>query len=98
MRATLRALDHAELLEPRHAALSQLCLSLAQAIDGGARSGRASATAMAAAQLRETLLVLDPPPAEGNEGADALARLNEFMAQLQAAADGNVVQLPGRSA
>jgi len=98
MRATLRALDQADQLEPRHAALAQLCLSLAQAIDGGARSGRASATAMAAAQLRETLLVLDPPPAEDPAGHDALARLDAFMAALdQAASADNVVQLPGRA-
>jgi hypothetical protein len=87
MRSTIKALDADHRLEPRHAALMQLCLSLAQAIDGGARSGRASAVAMAAAQLRETLLVLDPPPEDGDTGNGA-SKLAELMAQLEAVANG----------
>ena len=63
---TLRALHESRLLEPRHAGLAQLALELADAVSAGARNGRASATAMAAGQLRDTLLALPQP-----EDADA---------------------------
>lgn len=88
--ATLRAADR---LPPERSALAQLCLSLAQAIDGGARSGRASAVAMAAAQLRDTMLVLDPPPEDGDAQADAARRLEAFMDKLTEAADQGVTHL-----
>lgn len=89
-KATLAQLDSAERLPPERAVLAQLVLSLAAAIDGGARSGRASAVAMAAAQLRETMLVLDPPPEDSNAAADANRRLTEFMVKLEAAANAGV--------
>lgn len=85
-RATLDALATAQVLEPRHAVLVQLVMSLAGAIDAGVRSGRASAVAMAAAQLRETMLVLDPPPEVG--ATDASAALAKFVADLEAHANG----------
>lgn len=62
---TLAALQQEGLLEPRHAALAQLSLELADSVTAGRRSGRASAAAMAAAQLRETLLALPEPTAAG---------------------------------
>lgn len=85
-RATLEELEALHRLEPRHAVLRQLVLSLAGAIDRGVQSGRASAVAMAAKQLLETMLVLDPPPEEaGSKSAqDALA---EFFAKVEAAAN-----------
>lgn len=86
-KVSLAQLDAAERLPPERAVLAQLVLSLASAIDGGARSGRASAVAMAAAQLRDTMLVLDPPPEDADAGADANRRLAEFMAKLEAAAN-----------
>ena len=61
--ATITALDEAGLLEPRHTALAQLALELADSVTAG--KGRASAAAMAAAQLRETLLALPEPSAAG---------------------------------
>lgn len=87
--ATLGHLDHLGKLPPERAVLSQLVLSLAQAIDGGARSGRASAVALAAAQLRETMLVLDPPPEDDAAGADATRRLDDFLAKLETAANAD---------
>jgi len=59
--ATISALGDISLLEPRHAALCQLALELADSVTAGRASGRASAAAMAAAQLRETLLALPSP-------------------------------------
>ncbi len=86
---TLQALQTSGVLEPRHAVLVQLVRSLAGAIDRGVQSGRASAVAMAAKQLLETMLVLDPPPEEGTaaEHAAALA-LEEFVARLERHANG----------
>jgi hypothetical protein len=86
-KATLATLRDHDRLPPERAALAQLCLSLAAAIDGGARNGRASAVAMAAAQLRETMLVLDPPPEDSDAGAEAHRLLGEFMTKLDAAAE-----------
>lgn len=64
---TLEALAADGLLQPRHTALAQLALELADAVSAGARSGRASAAAMAAGQLRDTLLAL-PAPTEAGAG------------------------------
>lgn len=78
--ATLQALGPT--LEPRHAVLVQLVRSLAGAIDAGVRSGRASAVAMAAKQLLETMLVLDPPP-EVVGTADARSAMAAFVEALE---------------
>jgi len=74
---TIRALERERLLEDRHAGLCQLALELADAVTAGRRSGRASAAAMAAAQLRETLLAL-PAPVAG----DVSQRFQEFVDKL----------------
>lgn len=72
---TITALGEANLLEPRHAAMCQLALELADAVANGNGRGRASAAAMAAAQLRETLLALPEPTAAGlQESFDAWVR------------------------
>lgn len=63
--ATIQALHDEKLLEPRHAAMCQLALEMADAVTAGARGGRASAAAMAAAQLRETLEALPEPSSAG---------------------------------
>lgn len=76
--ATLGALHADQLLEPRHAALAQLALELADAVASGRRSGRASAAAMAAAQLLATLQALPAPKA-----ADANAEWQKFVADLE---------------
>lgn len=75
--ATIEALEADRLLEPRHAAMCQLALELADAVTAGRRSGRASAAAMAAGQLRDTLLAL-PVPIAG----DAAQRFAEFVDKL----------------
>lgn len=98
---TLEALRDANMLTPRHGVLVQLMLSLSQAIDHGNARGRASAVAMASRELRETLMMLDPPPADMDASADAVRRLTEFMAVLdRAAAAGTgpvvVVESDGR--
>lgn len=76
--ATLEALTVQGLLEPRHAAMCQLALELADSVTAGRRSGRASAAAMAAAQLRETLLALPSPAA-----AELSDRFDAFVASLK---------------
>lgn len=86
-RFTLAALDEAGRIEPRHALLVQLILSLSGAIDGGTRQGRASAVAMASKELREALLQLDPPPEEGDQGEAARRALADFVAKVEAAAN-----------
>lgn len=91
-RSTIRALADLERLEPRHAVLTQLILSLAEAIDRGSRTGRASAVALASKELRETLLQLDPPPEDGDASAEARRQLAELMHALELAANnGGVV-------
>lgn len=57
-RRSLAALDQAGLLQETHAMAMQLVLDLARAVGLGTRSGRASAAALAAAQLREAWLLL----------------------------------------
>lgn len=76
---TLQALEEDHLLEPRHSAMAQLALELADAVNAGTRGGRASAAAMAAAQLRETLLALPAPMA-----ADIQQKFSEFVDALVA--------------
>lgn len=86
-RATIGALRDEGKLTRADTAMVQLALSLSAAIDGGARSGRASAVAMAAQQLRDTLLTLDPPPEDGDATEGAKRQLAEFMQALEYAAN-----------
>jgi hypothetical protein len=90
-RQTIRALEAADKLAPAHAVLTQLLLELAAAIDGGAQRGRASAVAMAARELRDTLLMIDPPPEDGPAGADALRALRDFTQAVEYAANNGGV-------
>ncbi|WP_146085613.1 hypothetical protein [Rathayibacter sp. AY1C9] len=78
---TITALNDEGLIQPRHFAMCQLALELADAVTAGTRAGRASAVAMAAAQLRETLLAL-PQPREGSE----MDKFNAWVQALNAAA------------
>lgn len=91
-RVSLEALRASGSLEARHSVLVQLVISLAGAIDRGVVSGRASAVAMAAKQLLETMLVLDPPPADAGDVGAVAAReaLARFVADLEAYANGEV--------
>jgi hypothetical protein len=90
---TLTTLEQLGRLEPRHAVLAALILELAEAIDRGRRSGRASAVAMASKELRETVLMLDPPPESDALDASEAARkaLRDFMEQVERAANGEPV-------
>lgn len=72
VRRTLRALRDQDLLEPRHAGTMELALVLARAVDAGVRSRRASAAAMAARELRETLAMLPEPEATPSDAWDQL--------------------------
>ena len=87
-RLTVAALADAGKLLPQHAVLTQLLLELSGAIDRGRAAGRASAVAMAARELRDTLLMLDPPPEDGG-GDAALQLLREFGADVEAAANAD---------
>lgn len=87
-RLTIAALADAGKLQPAHAVLTQLLLELSGAIDRGRAAGRASAVAMAARELRDTLLMLDPPPEEG-QSDQALQLLREFWADVEAAANAD---------
>lgn len=90
---TLRALETSGRVEDRHAVLVTMVVELAAAIHAGTRSGRASAVAMAAAQLRETMLVLDPPPEDGDAGMEALRLMREFMDAVDRAAETGSAEL-----
>lgn len=87
--ATMAQLLELRAVEPRHAVQVQLVLSLAAAIDAGTRTGKASSVAMAARELRETMLVLDPPPPDGEPGAEGRDRLAAFMDKLELAAQNH---------
>jgi hypothetical protein len=91
-RMTLEAWATSGKLLPHHAVLTQLMLSLAQAIDGGARSGRASAVAMAAQQLQSVVQLIDPPDETPGAGVEALRLLQQFMARLDATAGPTTVR------
>lgn len=67
-RRTIRALDQAQLLEERDALTCQLVLDLAGAVATGRTSKRASAAAMAAAQL---LAAMDRLPKPSDGGVDS---------------------------
>jgi hypothetical protein len=69
--ATIQAMQDEGLIQPRHVALCQLALELADSVTAGRRSGRASAAAMASRELRETLLALPTP--EAAEAAEAFS-------------------------
>src|SRR4051794_9635734 len=79
--ATLSELQAMGLLSRQHYGLAILTLDLADAVDAGKRSGRASAAAMAAGELRETLLSLPQPQVAGE--AEQYAELRARLEQLR---------------
>lgn len=86
VRRSLAALDKAGLLQETHALPMQLVMDLARAVGLSTRAGRASAAAMAAAQLREAWLLL--PELDMNTGKvdewDKLAADLRRSAELEA--------------
>jgi hypothetical protein len=83
VRRTIAAVDTAGLLAERDAATCQLALELVAAVDAGIARGRGSAAAMAARELRETLMMLPQPESD----ADA-ERWQQLVDQLVNAGDG----------
>jgi hypothetical protein len=83
VRRSLAALDAAGLLTEAHAMPMQLCLDLARAVGLGTRSGRASAAALAAAQLREAWGLLPTL----DEGAGQQDEWDKLAQQLRHEAD-----------
>ena len=79
-RRTIKALRAEGLLTERHAVLCQLMLDLAEVIDAGRRNGKASAAAMAAAQLTAAyeLMVPDDEP-----GGDENSEWSRLVAELR---------------
>lgn len=76
-RRSLRALEAVGLLDERHAVLCQQMIELAKVIDAGRRSGRASAVAMAAAQLLATYQAI-VPESEGGDNDEWSELVAEF--------------------
>ena len=74
-RRTIASLDAAGFLDETHAALCQLLIELAQVVDAGRRQGKASAVAMAAAQILATYEKLVPESAGGSEDDAAWSEL-----------------------
>ncbi|WP_201518884.1 hypothetical protein [Gulosibacter hominis] len=72
---TIQALEADGLIDDRHAALCELARVMAAATEAGQLSGRASAAAMAARELRECLEALPKP--ESISEAEAFAALVE---------------------
>ncbi len=77
-RRTIAAIAEEQLLTERHAVICQLILDLAASIDAGRRSGKASAVAMAAAQLQSAYELLPIP-----EGGDSDGAWDELVAELR---------------
>lgn len=74
VRRTFAALAAEGLLEDRHAALMQLCLDLADSVANAKVSRRATAVALAARELRETLAMLPEPEVTVDDGWAELTR------------------------
>lgn len=66
-RRTLAAMEALGLVDELHAQPMQLLLDLAWVVDSGRRQGKASAVAMAAAQMIATYQLLMPESAGGGE-------------------------------
>jgi hypothetical protein len=76
---TIVALEAAGYLDERHAVVTQLILDLADVVDAGRRQGRASAAAMAAAQLIAAYQLLVPE----TKGGDGNGALDELVADIR---------------
>lgn len=87
-RRTIAALEADDRVDESHAMLLQLLLDLAEVVDAGRRQGKASAAAMAAAQMLAAYAVLVPPVEGGDSGdPDAFDQLADDL--RRAAALGN---------
>lgn len=68
-RRSIRALEAAGYLDETHAGRTRLLIELAMVVDAGVRQGKASAAAMAAAQILATYEQLVPEAKEGDGDA-----------------------------
>lgn len=80
-RRTIAAVEASGLLTERDALTCALVLDLAEAVASGKTGGRASAAAMAAAQLLAAMDRLPKPPEGGGDGGDPYANLAEQLRQ-----------------
>lgn len=69
-RRSIASLHALGLVDETHALLLQLLLDLAEVVDAGRRQGKASAAAMAAAQILATWQLLLPEAPKGGEDGD----------------------------
>lgn len=69
-RRTIAELERLALLDDSHAVICQLILDLCDVIDAGRRQGKASAAAMAAAQLLAAYQLLKPQETGGGSEDD----------------------------
>lgn len=69
-RRTIAGYAESGLLDERHAMVCQLLLELSRSVAAAARAGRASAAAMASAQILAALESLPKPPEGGGQGDD----------------------------
>jgi hypothetical protein len=92
-RRTIAGLNRAGLLDERHAMVTQLLLDLAEVHDVGRRHGKASAAAMAAAQMLAGYQLLMPEAPSGGDDNDEWTRLANELRQ----AHQDVVAELGRS-
>lgn len=89
---TLAALEASGQLVERHAVLVQSVITLADAMDCAMLGRKASyAVAQNAKELREVMLVLDPPPEDPAEGAEARRLFDKFVAAVEAHANDEPV-------
>ena len=81
---TLAALETTGQLVERHAVLVQSVITLADAMDCAMAGRKASyAVAQNAKELREVMLVLDPPPEDPAEGAEARRLFAQFVEAVE---------------
>lgn len=88
-RATIVALNDAGLLNATHAMTCQLMIELARSVEAGRLAKRASAVAMAAAQLRDCFLSLPEPERGPGDDSDPFTRLAN---ELREAALRNIAE------
>lgn len=86
-RRTITALEGAHYLDERQAALCQLMLELAEVVDAGRRQGKASAVAMAAAQILATYELLVPEAKGGDDGDEWAALVADMRRSATAPRD-----------
>jgi len=91
-RRTIAALEALGLVDERHSMLLQLMLDLAQVVDAGRRHAKASAAAMAAAQLLAAYTLLMPETEGGGGDGDAFDQLASDLRDAARSAGASVAE------